>query len=645
MHRSQQDILGITTPEARVLFRQKSTGSLTTGKFPRVMTRANSTIGYDKEQRSPKNRMSASMMEEFLECKLCSKRLQNPRMLSCQHTFCLSCLQAIVQPEREAVDCPSCGQQIYLQAAGRDGILQLPTNLYLDSLLTSLEMEVTSGLGDQSCSKCKTVGSTSVCQHCVQAFCTVCWAQHITELQSQLPSLLDQLNGAKDRLYHRIQDFRDTCKRLQGQISAAVEVKIQTLRKEEENMKGKAEELIKEGDISAEALLERITEAERTVSKDSFDAIPENKKKVAVFLQLHRTTSALLEEVSNWGEPRPVFDAERFRIDRAEESKNASEVEEADDVLIDDQVRNMAQLTSQDDLSNHYKARSFMPRVSLGRSVLQRPAGVGITPWDDGVHMYIVVTDGRKVLVIDRNRMKLVRQLSAPDMLCPYGIAFSKPLHEVYVTDKWKHCVHVFSAEGTYLRQLGKKGHAEGHFQSPEGITCGPGPDGNDNKTFLYVCDTGNDRVQVIDPHDGSTIRIMGILDQEPGSKYRRTDFNQPTGIAMSKDRVVVSDFGNKRIKTYTLTGEKLSEFGSMGEARGQFSSPQCVAVDHLGFILVGDSGNARVQIFQPNGTLVRVFGGRGTNPGKFAWVSGIAIANNMDIIVTDSTNSSVQIF
>jgi hypothetical protein len=43
---------------------------------------------------------------------------------------------------------------------------------------------------------------------------------------------------------------------------------------------------------------------------------------------------------------------------------------------------------------------------------------------------------------------------------------------------------------------LGKKGHAEGQFQSPEGITSGPGPDGKDDETFLYVCDTGNDRVQ-----------------------------------------------------------------------------------------------------------------------------------------------------
>jgi hypothetical protein len=55
--------------------------------------------------------------------------------------------------------------------------------------------------------------------------------------------------------------------------------------------------------------------------------------------------------------------------------------------------------------------------------------------------------------------------------------------------------------------------------------------------------------LQIIDPRDGSLIRILGILDQKPGQKYKLTDFNQPTGIAVSKDRVIVSDFGNKRIK------------------------------------------------------------------------------------------------
>lgn len=610
---------------------------------PPTLKRMTSTPAINVRQGAPTRRISANM-DEFLQCKLCSKRQQCPTMLPCQHTFCQSCLQALVQPTSEAVDCPTCGQQVNLRAAGPVGILDLPTNLYLESLLTSLEQEVTSGAGVQSCSKCKTIGSTSDCRHCLQAFCTICWSHHITELQSQLPSLLDQLHGAKDRLHHLLQNFRDYCKRMQEHISETIEMNIETLRKKEEDLKLKAGELLKTRELTAETLRERITDAEQTVSQDSFDAISDNKKKVALFLQFHRTTSALLEEVSNWGEPRPTFDADNLNFE-TEGRKSRIGSEDYEDSPHGDPVRIMAQVNSPDELYDHYKGRLFIPRGSLNRAVLQRPAGVGVAPWDDGVHMYIVVTDGRKVLVIDRNRMKVVRQLSTPDMLCPHGIAFCKHLREVYVTDKWKHCVHVFSAEGTYLRQLGKKGYAEGHFESPEGITSGPGPDGNDDQTFLYVCDTGNDRVQIIDPHDGSLIRILGILDQKPGKKYKLTDFNQPTGIAVSKDRVIVSDFGNKRIKTYTLTGEKVSEFGSMGEERGQFRSPECVAVDHLGFIFVGDSGNARVQIFRPNGTLVRIFGGRGTNLGKFSWVSGITIASNMDIIVTDSYNGSVQVF
>lgn len=78
-------------------------------------------------------------------------------------------------------------------------------------------------------------------------------------------------------------------------------------------------------------------------------------RQVALFLQLHRTTSAILEEVSNWGEPRPTFDAENFRIDKAEESKTGSEVEDTEEIFSEDSVRNVAQVSSPDGLSNHYR--------------------------------------------------------------------------------------------------------------------------------------------------------------------------------------------------------------------------------------------------------------------------------------------------
>ena len=55
--------------------------------------------------------------------------------------------------------------------------------------------------------------------------------------------------------------------------------------------------------------------------------------------------------------------------------------------------------------------------------------------------------------------------------------------------------------------------------------------------------------LQVLNPEDGSVVRIMGILDPLPGSKYKRTEFNQPTDIAVNQDRIVIADMGNKRIK------------------------------------------------------------------------------------------------
>jgi hypothetical protein len=88
----------------------------------------------------------------------------------------------------------------------------------------------------------------------------------------------------------------------------------------------------------------------------------------------------------------------------------------------------------------------------------------------------------------------------------------------------------VFSAEGTYLRQLGKKGRAEGHFQSPEGISSGPGLDGNDDQTFLYVCDTGNERVQA------STAPVMRMLRSHFLIDQSYKEYNRIHSLHLSKN-------------------------------------------------------------------------------------------------------------
>lgn len=76
-----------------------------------------------------------------------------------------------------------------------------------------------------------------------------------------------------------------------------------------------------------------------------------------MFLQLHHATSALLEEVSHWGETRPTFDMDNFKIDMEEESKAGSEEEEIDDIFDNDVdvMHSSAQVSSLDSLSHHYR--------------------------------------------------------------------------------------------------------------------------------------------------------------------------------------------------------------------------------------------------------------------------------------------------
>ncbi|KAF4529728.1 hypothetical protein B566_EDAN017732 [Ephemera danica] len=85
-------------------------------------------------------------------------------------------------------------------------------------------------------------------------------------------------------------------------------------------------------------------------------------------------------------------------------------------------------------------------------------------------------------------------------------------------------------------------------------------------------------------------------------------------------------------------TGQKVMEFGSSGAARGQFRTPECVAVDKMGFILVGDSGNGRVQVFRPNGQMVMAF-------GRFSWVSGVHVTQNFEIFVSDSKGHCISVY
>ncbi|EAT40759.1 AAEL007527-PA [Aedes aegypti] len=370
---------------------------------------------------------------------------------------------------------------------------------------------------------------------------------------------------------------------------------------------------------------------------------------VHVFLNLHKEISIVFEEIAHWGEEIIVFDQKKSKI---EVIGSNEDVGYSADCIDNDKQHTKCdtirpgKLGTEEAVFNFYKNHAFKPKLFWNKC--HRPAGVGVAPWKhetiEQTLLYIAGAESRLIYVVNRASGDILQRIVHDDMAYPNGITFDESKQEIFVSDKWKHCIFVFSSDGTFLRQLCDKGDQEGLLRAPEGIAIGP-------SGVLFICDTGNDRIQCVSPTNGRMLSQFGRIPKDQLLKASQTktptryvDLKCPMGVAVHDDKVFVLDSGNRRVKIFNKQGEKILEFGQVGSVIGQFQYPEVIAVDPSGFILVGDGGNAKVLIYNPNGSFVTALGCRGDKAGRFNWVSGLFVTKDREIIISDYKNHTVQV-
>jgi DNA-binding beta-propeller fold protein YncE len=62
-----------------------------------------------------------------------------------------------------------------------------------------------------------------------------------------------------------------------------------------------------------------------------------------------------------------------------------------------------------------------------------------------------------------------------------------------------------------------------------------------------------------------------------------------------------VTDSENHRVQIFSKDGTFITKWGSEGSGDGQFSKPESITVDSLGYIYVADTDNNNVQLFISN--------------------------------------------
>lgn len=209
-----------------------------------------------------------------------------------------------------------------------------------------------------------------------------------------------------------------------------------------------------------------------------------------------------------------------------------------------------------------------------GDPLLKKPAGIAVY----GDNIYVCDTSLDKVVIFSRNggyRDSFGEGGSAPKQLSnPSGIFVYHGV--IYVADYGNDRIQVFGPNGVYLHSIGNTGEGEALLKSPTDVAV-------DNRGNVYAVDGDSRQIKIYRQNGAYVGKISGPA--------------RPYALAMVDDGVFVTDLDNYNITKYSLTGEKIFSFGTLGDGRVQFREIWGVSADSFGKVYVVDREKKTVQV------------------------------------------------
>ncbi len=222
----------------------------------------------------------------------------------------------------------------------------------------------------------------------------------------------------------------------------------------------------------------------------------------------------------------------------------------------------------------------------------------------------------------------------------PIGGLATDAAGNVYVVDSSHDRIEKFNSSGEFLSSWGRAGSGLGEFRFLSTQNPAEPPGGGIAVTgeYVYVADSGNDRIERFDL-DGGEAMEWGFKGSGPGQ------FSYPHGVAANGDEVVVADDDNDRIQKFGPEGTFESQDGEAGSGPGQFSFPYGVALDAAGNVYVADDMNSRLVELNPELDYVRSWGGHGSGQGQLIYPRALAADAAGETYVADTANDRVEVF
>jgi DNA-binding beta-propeller fold protein YncE len=206
---------------------------------------------------------------------------------------------------------------------------------------------------------------------------------------------------------------------------------------------------------------------------------------------------------------------------------------------------------------------------------------------ENGLRIYVVDSANERILEFDNDGRFFsvcVSSESLADRFSgfePRKMAFS-PTGYVFVSDVDADALVVLSRFWDPVSVVGGFGAGEGRFREPGGMTV-------DARGGVVVCDTGNDRLQVLSS-TGNFMRGIPVCSGLPGC--------EPADVTMGSNGLLyVADAGLGRVVVLEQDGSVKCEVDAANGER--LWRPRSVAISQKGLLYVLDGGSDEVHVFQ----------------------------------------------
>lgn len=265
------------------------------------------------------------------------------------------------------------------------------------------------------------------------------------------------------------------------------------------------------------------------------------------------------------------------------------------------------------------------------RMELRKPYGIVA---DRNGRIFTADTELRSVFLIDATNRVVERREgnSRVPMGMPVGVALDAD-DRLFVSDAELHSIICFSPAGQPVAHFGTA-----QLGRPGGIAI------DRKRNRLYVADAKEGRIAAFDT---KTLTLAGYFGK-PSSKGKHENgtFFGPTNLALDRNGLIyVADTLNYRVQVLDPEGKFIRTFGIQGDRPGEFIRPKGIAVDSEGHVYVADAEFNNFQIFTPEGTPLMSLGSLGSDPGQFALIAGLYIDERDRIYTTEMFRGRVQVF